>query len=55
MKKKTDKNDKVGRLALDSSVKKKSVHIKLVSEVIKKIKDKAKKTEKPDQTLINEC
>lgn len=46
---------KVGRPALDSSVKKKSVHIKLDPEVIKKFKDKAKKTGKPYQTLINEA
>lgn len=46
---------KVGRPALDSSVKKKSVHIKLDPEVIKKFKAKAKKTGKPYQTLINEA
>lgn len=46
---------KVGRPALDASVKKKSVHIKLDPEVIKKFKDKAKKTGKPYQTLINEA
>lgn len=46
---------KVGRPALNSSVKKKSIHIKLDPEVIKKFKDKAKKTGKPYQTLINEA
>ena len=46
---------KVGRPALDSSVKKKSVHIKLDPDVIKKFKDKAQKTGKPYQTLINEA
>ena len=46
---------KVGRPTLDSSIKKQSVHIKLDPEVIKKFKDKAKKTGKPYQTLINEA
>lgn len=46
---------KAGRPVLDASVKKKSVHIKLDPEVIKKFKDKAKKTGKPYQTLINEA
>ena len=46
---------KVGRPALDSSVKKKSIHIKLDPEVIAKFKLKAKKTGKPYQTLINEA
>ena len=46
---------KVGRPKLNADVKKKSVHIKLDPEVIKKFKAKAKKEGKPYQTLINEA
>ncbi len=46
---------KVGRPALDVTVKKKSIHIKLDPEVIAKFKAKAKKSGKPYQTLINEA
>ena len=46
---------KVGRPKLDAEIKKKSIHIKLDPEVIKKFKARAKKEGKPYQTLINEA
>ena len=46
---------KVGRPKLGTELKKKSVHIKLDPEIIKKFKAKAKKVGRPYQTLINEA
>ena len=45
---------KTGRPPLSLELKKKSIHIKLDPDVIEKFKEKAKKTGKPYQTLINE-
>ena len=46
---------KAGRPALSPEVKKKSIHIKLDPDIIRKFKAKAKKMGRPYQTLINEA